>query len=287
MRLLKTMPWSSIAHSLLLAGVLLLLYFPIAAGLVNQWRNDPDYSHGFFVPLLALWILWQQRRQLSRLTPSPSWWGFAIVLGGMGLLILGALGAENFLCRVSFLFVIAGLGIQFFGWGHFRVGFFAWAVLFLMIPIPAIIANRITLPLQFLASVLASSLLDLCGVPVYREGNIIHLPLITLDVAEACSGIRSLIALTTVAVAYGYFLEQKAWRRAVLVISAIPIAVAANGLRIMGSGLLGQYWDPGKAQGFFHLLSGLVGFLFACFFFLVLHSALRHIHVGNSQEPVA
>jgi exosortase len=152
-----------------------------------------------------------------------------------------------------------------------------------MIPIPAVLLNQITFPLQLLASRLASAVLPLFSVPVLREGNIIHLPAMPLEVAEACSGIRSLLSLVTLAVIYGYFLDSKTWRRCLLVIAAVPIAVVANALRIVGTGLAVQYWNPDRALGFFHEFSGWVIFVVSLVLLLTLHGALRLI--GSRAAP--
>jgi len=271
----------------ILASTLAVLYLRVASSLVGQWLHDPDYSHGFLVPILACWILWRQRRRLKEIRLAPSWWGVLITLAAMALLVVGSLGAENYISRTSLLVVFAGLIINFCGWSYFRVSFFAWLVLFLMIPLPAIIANRIVLPLQFLSSGLATGFMDLCGIPVYREGNVIFLPSITLEVAEACSGIRSLMAMITIAVAYGYLLESKPWRRVVLVVSAVPIAVVANSLRVMASGVLGQYWGRDKAEGFFHLFSGLVIFSFSFLLLWILHTVLQKFSEKQHAESLA
>jgi exosortase len=272
---------------ILLIATLTALYWRVIVGLVNQWLQDPDYSHGFLVPFLAGWMLWRSRARLRETSRKPSWWGLPIIVGAMGLLMLGSLGSENYLSRVSLLIVTAGLVINFYGWPRFRAGVYAWLVLFLMIPLPAIVSNRIVLPLQFLSSGLASSFMDFCGMPVYREGNIIYLPSITLEVAQACSGIRSLMAMVTVAVAYGYLLEQKPWRRTVLILGAIPIAVLVNSVRIMTSGFLGQYWGREKAEGFFHLFSGLAIFSFSLLLLWMLHLVLRKFGVEHRGESLA
>ena len=287
MQLRDRLSLPKLVSSTLLVATLLLLFSRVVVSLVDQWLHDADYSHGFLVPILAFWILWQQRRGLAELPVAPSWWGVPIVLVAMGLLVLGTLGAENFVSRVSLLIVIAGLAIQFYGWPRFRAVLFAWLVLFLMIPLPAIIANRIVLPLQFISSGLATGFMDVCGIPVYREGNIIFLPSITLEVAEACSGIRSLMAMITLAVAYGYLLESKPWRRVVLILSAIPIAVVANSLRVMASGILGQYWGRDKAEGFYHVFSGLVIFAFSFLLLWILHSVLRKFGEKQHAESLA
>lgn len=261
-------------RSVLLAACVGVLYAGILARLVSNWAQDPNNSHGFFVPVFCAWVVWTQRKRFAAAPIRPSNSGLLVILGALGLLVLGVFGAELFLSRTSLLFLLAGLMVYFCGWKFFRVALFPWAVLFLMVPLPAIIYNQIALPLQFDASRLATGLLGLVGVPVLREGNIIHLPSLTLDVVEACSGIRSLMSLITLSIFYGYVFEPKTWRRILLVIAAVPIAVIANGVRIMGSGLLGQYWSPDKAEGFFHLFSGLVIFVISLAMLLILHQAV-------------
>jgi exosortase len=250
--------------------------------LASDWWNDPNFSHGFFVPAFSAYVIWQSRRRYSALPPNPSWFGLAIIAGALGILIAGVLGAEFFLSRSSFAFLLAGLVIYFLGWSHFRAAFFPWACLFLMIPIPTIIFNQIAFPLQLLASELASSLLTLLGVPVLREGNIIQLPAMSLEVAQACSGIRSLVSLGTLAIIYGYFLEPKVFWRAVLAFAALPIAILANGLRIVGTGLLVHYWDPAKAEGFFHAFAGWVVFVLALAMLFGLHGLVTLVGRGRS-----
>jgi exosortase len=157
----------------------------------------------------------------------------------------------------------------------FRAVLFPWEFLILMIPIPTIVFSQITLPLQMLASSVGALLLPIAGVPVLREGNVIHLPAMTLEVAEACSGVRSLISLATLAVIYGRVFETRVWVRVVLALASIPIAVAANCVRIVGTGLLVQYWDPGKAEGFFHTFSGWLVFVVSLAMLFLLHQLLQ------------
>jgi exosortase len=189
--------------------------------------------------------------------------------------VLGQLGAEIFLSRCSLLLVLAGLAILFSGWTFFRAILFPLAFLVMMIPIPAIVFNQITFPLQLLASKIASGILAHLGVPVLREGNVIVLPSMALEVADACSGIRSLMSLATLAVIYGYLMERKTWIRVVLALAALPIAVAANSLRVVGTGLLVQYWDPDKAQGFFHEFQGWLMFVASLAMLYFLHRVIR------------
>jgi exosortase len=260
---------------LALIGALVWLYFPVLRHLTGQWLHDPNYSHGFFVPAFSLFVLWQQKRRLRSLPLQPSWSGLLLLAFALLVLVAGVLGAELFLSRVSFLIAIAGLVVVVYGWNHLRASLFAWLFLLLMIPIPSIIFNQITFPLQLVASRAAALILPLMGVPVLREGNVIQLPVMTLEVAEACSGIRSLMSLTTLAVIYGYLLEPRIALRIVLAISAIPIAVVANSFRIVGTGLLVQYWDPDKAEGFFHAFSGWLIFVVSLSLLFLLHRAVQ------------
>jgi exosortase len=265
----------SVIQTMVLGGLLIWLYSPTLAHLVRQWWTDPNFSHGFFVPLFAAFVIWQERPQLERLPSHPSWWGLGLLICGLCLLVLGQLGAEIFLSRCSLLLVLAGLAILFSGWTFFRAILFPLAFLVMMIPIPAIVFNQITFPLQLLASKIASGILAHLGVPVLREGNVIVLPSMALEVADACSGIRSLMSLATLAVIYGYLMERKTWIRVVLALAALPIAVAANSLRVVGTGLLVQYWDPDKAQGFFHEFQGWLMFVASLAMLYFLHRVIR------------
>ena len=267
----RTIFWQTAA----IAGLLLWMYGLTLAHLAEQWWKDPNFSHGFFVPLFSAFVLWQERSRLTAMSLRPSWWGLLFLAAGLSVLIVGQMGAELFLSRLSLLIVLASLIVLFLGWSFFRAVLFPWAFLVLMIPIPAIIFNQITFPLQLLASKVASTSLPWMGVPVLREGNVIVLPAMALEVAEACSGIRSLMSLMTLAIIYGYLMEGKVSVRLLLALASIPIAVAANSFRIVGTGLLVQYWDPEKAQGFFHEFSGWLIFVISLVMLYLLHGVVR------------
>ena len=226
-------------------------------------------------PFFAAFLLWDKRHQLQRTVVAPSWAGVWLVALGLFTLILGIFGADLFLQRISFVLLTAGLLWTLLGRAMLYQLVFVLFVLLLAIPLPTILFNQITFPLQILASKLASALLPLAEVPVLREGNVIQLPTMQLEVAEACSGIRSLMSLFTVAVIYGYLLERSNWRRVVMALSSIPIAVAANGARIFGTGLCVQYWDPEKAMGFFHEFSGWLMFLVSLGCLYLVHLTMR------------
>jgi exosortase len=265
-----------------IAILLAILYYRVAVKLVYDWYTIPDYSHGFLVPLFAAFLVWDKRKVLSATPIKQTWAGIALVVFSIAVLILGVYGVELFTARMSFVMLLTGLIWTFFGWAMVRALQFPLLVLILAIPFPAIVFNQITFPLQLLASKIASDILPLLGVPTLHEGNVIKLPIMDLEVAEACSGIRSLMSLFTLAVFYGYFLERTTKRRVILALASIPIAVTANVARIVGTGLCVQYWDPDKALGFFHEFSGWVMFVISLACLYLVHRAMRLISPGTS-----
>ncbi|HLI77973.1 MAG TPA: exosortase/archaeosortase family protein [Acidobacteriaceae bacterium] len=272
--------YGALAILLLLTG---LLYQSVAAKLVTDWYELPDFSHGFLIPFFAAYLIWTKRTELMRVPVASSWVGLPLVLLGLLLLMTGRFGADLFLSRVSFIVLAAGTIWMLFGRQMLSELKFVLLVLVLAIPLPAVVFNQITFPLQLLASRMASLLLPFAGVPVLREGNVIQLPAMQLEVAEACSGIRSLLSLFTLAVIYGYFLEKSTGRRIVLALASVPIAVAANVARIFGTGLCVQYWDPDKAMGFFHEFSGWLMFLVSLCFLYLVHKITGMLWAGRRE----
>ena len=266
------LPWLPV---LLLAIVVTAIYYQVIAKLVFDWYTNPDFSHGFLVAPFAIFLLWDKRKVLRETPIQQTWSGIWLLLAAIFVLFMGIYGAELFLSRLSLVMLLAGIVWTLCGRAMLREMRFAILVLLLAIPIPAVLFNQITFPLQLLASRMASSILPLFGVPVLRDGNIIQLPSMQLEVAEACSGIRSLMSLFAVAIFYGYFLERSTGRRVVLALAAIPIAVFANAARIVGTGLCVQYWNPDKAVGFFHEFSGWLMFIVSLCCLYAVHTLMR------------
>jgi exosortase len=264
------------------------LYAPVLIGLVGDWYRDQNYSHGFLVPVLSAYLIWQKRKQLATISPRPSFWGILIVLASLGSLFLGSLGAEFFLTRIALLGTIAGLVVYFSGWATLRILVFPLGFLVLMIPLPALLYNEIIFPLQLLASRFATTCLTTINlVPVVREGNILVLPHHEIEVVEACSGIRSLMSLLTLAVGYSYLAEPSLPMRILLVLAMIPLAVVSNGLRVMGTALITQYWGPEAAEGFLHSFYGWAIFLLAATMLFVLHGLIRWLRrTIRSKETI-
>jgi exosortase len=262
--------WKALVLTILVG----ILYRGVLGELVFEWWDNPDYSHGLLLPFVIGFLIWNRREQLAAIAPVPRDLGLFVILGGLGLLFAGELGAEFFLTRVSLPVLVAGLILFFLGWGYLRLLAFPLGLFLLAIPLPAIIFYQITFPLQILASRLGSSFLEVMHVPVLREGNLIVLPNTTLEVVEACSGIRSLFTLTTLTILYGYFLERRVSLRLVLVALSVPLALFCNGLRIMGTGLLTQYLSPEAAEGFFHTFSGWFLFSVALLSLFAIHKLI-------------
>ena len=267
---MKRLPWVAWAW---FGALLLLSYAPVLWRLVRQWDSDPDMGHGFFVPLVVGYIVWQKRAELLALEPAPNWWGLAVVIYGGLQLWIATLGAELFLARTAFVISVIGVVLLLGGTAWVRALAFPLFLLFFMIPIPAVVYNSITFPLQLLASRVSTQALDLMQIPVLREGNVLELAEQKLSVVEACSGIRSLLSLTFLSLVYGYFFESKAWMRVVLFVSTIPIAIVANASRVTLTGVLTEY-KPELAEGFFHTASGWVIFMVALAIMVVLHQIL-------------
>ena len=249
--------------SMILIGLILLLYAAVIKSLVVQWWTDADYGHGFFVPLFSGYILWRARERWTKVEIEPSNFGFVVIVGAIALLLLGSLGAELFTSRFSLLLLLAGMILFLAGWKMLRAVSFPLGYLIWMIPMPVIIYNQITFPLQLIASRLATAWLELAQVPVLRDGNILIMSNYSLEVVEACSGIRSLMTLMALAVAYGYLVSPRRWVRYVLAAFMVPIAIITNAIRIMGAGLLAHRFGPAAAEGFLHQFSGWAIFLVA------------------------
>lgn len=259
-------------------GILLILcYFPILTLLVQQWSNDEDMGHGFFVPVIAGYIAWQYREQLMEIDSPPNYLGLALVVYAAFQAWIGSLGAELFLARTAFVEAIVGTVLFLGGWKAIRILFFPLALLAFMIPIPAVIYNQITFPLQLFASRVAADLLDLIGIPVLREGNVLELPSQKLSVVEACSGIRSLLSLTFLSLVYAYFFDSKPWMKWALLAATIPIAIAANAFRVTVTGIMSEI-NTELAHGFMHTAQGWVIFMIALVILVGAHQLINAIH---------
>ena len=261
--------------SILYAGAASALAFgifgPILYYMLLHWGNVADYSHGFLVAPLALYFAWERRHELQRATIQPSWWGLIPLALGSLTLIIGRLGVELTAMRVSFVLTLIGIQILLLGREIFRILAFPMLFLFFMVPLPQSFVNVVAFPLQLIAADFAVETLHLLHIPALREGNIIHLADTQLFVAEACAGLRSLMALGALAVVFAYFFRKNPIERIVIVASAIPIAILVNAFRVALTGYLAHHIGSATAHGLIHQTEGI--FTFGLAFGLLLVEA--------------
>lgn len=273
---------------LALGGAWLWLYHDVIRRLANDWRVDENYSHGFLIPLVSIIAIWMQRARLASLplTANLLWGGIFIALSIL-LLWAGVISGELFAARLSLPLSLAGITIYCAGWRWLRALAFPLGLLLLAIPVPSLLFNPLAFRLQLLASDLATQGIRACGIPALREGNVIELARMKLQVVEACSGIRSLMALVTLAIVYAGFFERSWWRRIVLVIAVIPIALLTNAARVTGTGWLAHRYGETTAEGFLHSFSGTLVFM-AAVVLLLLTSRLLSLsnHAARASMRV-
>lgn len=267
------LPWATIVW---FAVLLAVWYAPVLRLLVRDWLNDDDMGHGFFVPLVAGYIVWLRREELLKLELKPNPWGMAlVVLAGLQL-IAATLGVEFFVARTSLLVALAGILLTLGGGVLVRALAFPLILLLFMIPLPAIVFSQITFPLQMIASWFAEQTLSLVGIPVLRDGNILELPSQRLSVVEACSGIRSLLSLSFLSLVYAFFFDTRVWMRWVLLACTAPIAILSNAGRVTVTGLLWEF-KPEYAEGFFHLFEGWIIFMVGVLLLVACHRAAAFV----------
>ena len=272
-------PNARVGAILLFALALLYTYRDVAAALVEQWRTDENYSHGFLIAPLAAYFVWKRRAALVSAPTRPSSWGLVLVMCSLGAFAAGVAAAELFVARASFIGVLTGAVLFLYGARHLRLVAFPLAFLLLMIPPPDIVFNQVALPLQLFASRAGEVVLRGSGVPVLRDGNVLELVSMRLEVAEACSGIRSIVSLLTFALVLGQFGGGSRRRKLLLVLATVPIAIFANATRVAVTGLAANYWGPAVAEGFLHSTSGFLMFGGAVAILLLVERASTHVRL--------
>jgi exosortase len=265
--------WQSIATWSVLSVVFFLLYTSTLRGLIEDWWSDPDYSHGMIVPFVVAYIVFSRWQKLKELPVKPKTLSaLGVIFASQIIYLVGYFGAEFFLQRSSIVIFLAGIILLLVGWDCLRHLALALLLLELCIPLPSVLTNQITQPLQLIASSASEWVLRGCGLPVYRAGNILQMAHQTLNIGEACSGIRSLVSLVTLAVIMVSFSRVRALVSVAFVASAAGVAIIANGLRISGAGLLGFYLGPRFTLGYWHLVEGWLVFVVA---FMLLSIELK------------
>jgi len=277
-------------HRLQLLIIILLLvglYYQIVPDMVLAWIHDENYSHGFLVPIIAGYFLYTRWTKLKDATVMPCYKGLAVILLGLFLLLAGWLGTEFFTMRISLIVLLAGLVLCLLGTTVFRIVALPLSYLFFMVPLPYIVYDAVAFPLKLFVTKVSVAALKMMGVMVLREGNIIMFPATTLEVADACSGIRSLVSLLALATAFAFFQNSTPWKRFILICSAVPIAIITNAMRVIMTGLLAQHWGAKAAEGFFHEFSGLVMFAVALLMLVSLGALMGRLGQGSGSKTTS
>lgn len=263
--------WQPIAW---FGALLILCYAPILYRMAEQWASDEDMGHGFLVPVIAGFVAWQRRGILAATPRKPNGWGLALVAFAALEALAATLGAELFTARMAFIIALFGVILYLGGTQWVKQLLFPLLLMLFMIPIPAIIYAQLTLKLQMIAAQLGEALITLMGIPVLRSGNTLQLPSQTLDVAEACSGIRSLLSLGFLSLVYAYFTDKRIWMRWVLLAATVPIAICANGIRVAVTGWMSEI-NVNLARGAYHEMEGYIVFVVALVALVVVHRLIN------------
>jgi exosortase D (VPLPA-CTERM-specific) len=271
---LSQVPVRALVQVLLIVSGLAVAYRSVVPQLVESWSYDENYSHGYLIVPIAAYLAWERRHRFMSVPSRATNWGLLVIAGSLLVLATGVLGIDLFLTRVSLIGAVAGIVLFFFGWQRLRVMAFPLAFLILMVPLPAIVFNQISFPLQLVASQFGEMLVRAAGIDVTRDGNVIVLENITLQVAEACSGIRSLVSLLTLGLVFANVADARMWMRMAIAASTVPTAIVANGFRIAGTAVASHHYGAKAAEGFFHDFSGWLLFGVAVAGVLLLHRTL-------------
>ncbi len=257
----RSLTTSGLPFAVLALASVAVVYWPVVHGMVLDWLHDENNSHGFIVPAVSGYLIWRRRDELLSRAVAPSAWGLPVVLSGVAMLLFGWLSDEYFSQRLSLVVVLAGCVVSWYGWPAMRTLAGPMAYLVLMIPIPAIVYDAAAFPLKLFVTKLSVAVMKAMGILVSREGNVMVFPNITLEVVNACSGLRSLTSLLAVGLAYVMLFVSVPWHKYLIVALIFPIALVANMVRVIGTGVLAQYFGAAAAEGFFHEFAGLVIFM--------------------------
>lgn len=260
-----------------LALLLVIVFLPVIGDLIDSWWNNENYSHGFLVPLIAGYMVWRKRHELAKTEVKPSGAGLVMTLAGMIMFVVGNAGAEYFTVGISLIVTMAGLTLYLGGREIMGKIWFPFFLLVFMVPIPAVVYFSATFPMQLLASKVSAALMEILGMSVVREGNIIHLPGHSLEVAEACSGLRSLISLLAMGAIYGYVAQERFRAKLALFLCTIPIAIAGNVIRVFVASILTYMFDVDTTVEPLHTIMGLVMFIFSFIVLAILSAIVRRI----------
>lgn len=262
----------------------LMMYFHVIYKMVLDWSVDDNYSHGFLIPFITGYLIFQKRKKLSEISLNPSNFGIALIIVSLLFFIIASIGAELFTMRFSMLLVILSIIVFLSGWKFAGNLFLPISYLIFMIPLPAIIWNKIAFPLKLFATKMATGVIEFIDIPVYREGNIIHLANTTLEVVDACSGLRSLTSLLALSAAFALISDHSRINKFIIFISAVPIAILVNIVRLSSTAALARRFGAQVAKGFLHEASGIAVFVLAFILVYAVHLCLQKFFSANEFE---
>jgi exosortase len=262
---------------LLLLGLWLVAFIPVYPLMVWTWLNHSDNSHGILVPLVSLCFIWQKKEKLRSIRVSQSNFGAIILLISVVFYLLSYAGGVAVVSRAMIVSSLIGLVIFALGKEFFSLLVFPLLYLFFMVPVPDSILSLVAFPLQLFATKISTSVVHLFSIPAYREGNMLYFTQTQLEVAEACSGIRSIMSFGMLSLIFAYMMDKIWWKRIVLVLSTIPLALFANIVRVTGTGILAHFYGSRVALGFLHEFSGFVVFAFGFVLLLGEYSLLNKV----------
>lgn len=265
----------NLACLLLLLAALVGLYYPVLVVMAHDWSTNDNYSHGFFIPLISGYMVFAMKDELRKIDLRPANWGMLLLLAGVGQLYIGKVGSEFFLQRTSLILVLLGMAIFLLGMAMTRKLLLPIAYLLFMVPLPAIIWNKIAFPMQLFSSAVTEVVVRSIGIPIFREGNVLHLAQTTLEVVDACSGLRSLTTMFALSAALAWFSAFSAWKKWALFLAAAPIAIFANIVRLTGTAGLASVYGEKVAQGFLHEFSGLFTFVVGLMLLVLANKLLQ------------
>jgi len=264
-----------ILYLLTILAALIGLYYPVLVAMAHDWSTNDNYSHGFFIPLISGYMIYAMKEELRQLPLRPVNGGVLLFVVGLGQLYVARVGSEYFLQRTSIILVLLGIVLFLLGKAITRKLSVPILYLLFMVPLPAILWNKIAFPMQLYSSAITEKVIQLVGIPVFREGNVLHLAQTTLEVVDACSGLRSLTTMFALSAALAWFSNYATWKKCALFFAAAPIAIFANIVRLTGTAGLASVYGEKVAQGFLHEFSGFFTFVFGLML-LVLTNKLLH-----------
>jgi len=271
---------------LIFLALVSIMYQSTSAYLFGKWGQD-DFTYSYFIPLVVAYLIWEKREELSCEPACRSWAGLLPALLGFLFYWMGELGGEFTIMFISLWFISVGALWSILGWRKLRVIAFPVLLALVMVPPPEVIYGNLTLQLKLMSSQIGVFMLQVCGLSAYREGNVIDVGFTRLQVVDACSGLRYFFPLIVLAILLAYFFKGAVWKKIIIFLSAIPVSIVTNSMRIASVGILYQFMGPAAAEGFFHDFSGWFIFMISLGILLLEMALLKRIfpeRIGNERQ---